>query len=442
MNHRLNHLVALLLLLLPVSVSYASQWRSSADDDEVERCYTHPLADDVKTLRVITDGDFQRLPVIDNTNNSSLEISFDILSDEQVFLQYQVLHCDANWRPDDLSELDYIDGFQPTRVEEVTPSFNTYVNYWHYTLSFPNEEVRLLISGNYAVIFHIEGDPDTPVAMACFSVTEQMAFVSGEVSGNTDIDYRQEHQQLTLQCTWSASHLPYLNPASDLRLVVTQNHRPDTRRTLDQPSRMEAGKAYYEHNPALIYEAGNNFRRFEFTDRHYATLGIEQVRFVDPYYEVKIPIQPSRQGGFYLYDRDQHGRYVLNALRVDDVNTEAEYFWADIQLAGAMPSRRGTSVYLTGDFTYGELTEPYLLQYDPVLETFHGRVLLKQGHYNYQFLCGQEWTPAEDVQTVAPTLGPCEGNYYEAHNEYDVYVYYRAPGERYDRLLGIAQFTL
>lgn len=442
MQHRLIFLLALLSLTLTGSVVRAAEWQASDTDSDVERCYTHPIIDEVKTLRVVTDGDFQRLPVIDNTHNSSLQISFDILSDEQYFLQYQVMHCDANWRPDDLSELDYIDGFQPSRVEEVTPSFNTYINYWHYTLSFPNEELRLLVSGNYAVIFHIEGDPDTPVAMACFSVTEQKAFVGGEVSGITDIDYRQEHQQLTLQCTWSASQLPYLNPASDLQLIVTQNHRPDTRRTLSQPSRMEAGKAYYEHNPALIFEAGNTFRRFEFTDRRYATLGIEQVRFVDPYFEVQIPLQHSRQGAFYLYDRDQHGRYVVNALRVDDVHTEGEYFWADIQLAGAMPSRRGASVYLTGDFTYGELTEPYLMQYDPVLETFHGRVLLKQGHYNFQFLCGEEWTPADPLPVVPSTLGPCEGNYYEAHNEYDVYVYYRAPGERYDRLLGVAQFSL
>lgn len=436
-------LLVWLALLLAAPLTHALELPAADDDDDyIERCYTHPLADDVKTLRVITDGDFQRLPVIDNTNNSSLEISFDILSDEQLFLQYQVIHCDADWRQDDLSELDYIDGFQPSRVENVTPSFNTYVNYWHYSLSFPNAEVGLLISGNYAVIFHIEGDPDSVVAMACFSVSEQMAFVGGEVSGITDIDYRQEHQQLTLQCSWSPSRMPYLNPASDLRLVVTQNHRPDTRRVIASPSRMEAGKAYYEHNPSLIYEAGNTFRRFEFTDRHYAALGIEQVRFIDPYYEVQIPLQRSRQGGFYLYDRDQHGRYVLNALRVDDVNIEGEYFWANFELAGAMPPRNGASVYLSGDFTYGELLEPYQMQYDPAQEVFRGRVLLKQGHYNYQFLCGEEWTPADAQPSRTPTLGPCEGNYYESHNEYDVYVYYRAPGERYDRLLGVAQFTL
>lgn len=419
----------LLLALLVPAVAQAA-----------EAYYTHPLVDEVQTLRVITDGDFQRLPVIDNTANSYLEISFDILSDQQQYLQYQIVHCDAQWQADDLSELDYVDGFQPTRVTQVTPSFNTYVNYWHYSLRFPNEDTHLLISGNYAVIFHIEDEPDLPVAVACFSVTEQMAFVGGEVSGNTDIDYRESHQQLTLQCTWSQARLPYLNPASDLRLVVTQNHRPDTRRDILQPSRIEAGRACYEHLSSLIFEAGNTFRRFEFTDRRYATLGIEQVRYVEPYFEVQLPMQKSRQGSFYLYDQDQHGRYVVNALRVDDVRIEAEYFWANFYLDGAMAPRGGAQVYVTGDFTYGELTDAYRLQYDPELQCFVGRVLLKQGHYNYQFLCAQEWTPAQ-LSSASPhaTLQPTEGNYYEARNQYDIYIYYRAPGQRYDRLLGVAQ---
>lgn len=426
-------LVCILLALGGRALLYAS------GNEVGEAYYTHPLADDVKTLRVVTDGDFQKLPVIDNTMNSRLEISFDILSDEQVYLQYQIIHCDAQWCQDDLYELDYVDGFMPARVTDVTPSFNTFVNYWHYRLSFPNEEVRLLLSGNYAVVFHLEGEPDEVVAVACFSVSEQMAFVGGEVSGNTDIDYRQEHQQLTLQCSWSQARLPYLNPTSDLRLVVTQNHRPDTRRDILAPSRIEAGKAYYEHLHNLIFEAGNTYRRFEFTDRQYATFSVERLGFVPPFYEVQLVMQRARSGAFYLFDQDQHGRYVVHALRVDDVHTEGEYFWANFYLAGATAPLHGSQVYLSGDFTYGELTEPYRMQYDPDLQCFTGRVLLKQGHYNYQFLCGSEWTPADPVAAATSTLAPIEGNYYEAHNQYDIYVYYRAPGERYDRLLGVAQ---
>lgn len=407
-----------------------------------ETYYTHPVGDDVKTLRVVADGDFAKLPVIDNTQNSGLEISFDILSDEQVYVQYYLVHCDADWQQDDLSELDYVDGFMPVRMEGVQPSFNTLVNYWHYSLSFPNQELPLLISGNYAVVFHVEDEPEDVLAVACFSVTERLAFLGGEVTAKTDIDYMAQHQQLTLQCSWSQARMPYLDAGNDLHLVVTQNRRPDTRRDVLHPTRIEGGKVWYEHQQDLIFEAGNTFRRFEFIDRHYATFGVERLRYAAPYYEVELVEQRSRQGGVYLFDHDQHGRFVTHAVGVDDVNTEGEYFWANFTLAGAMPPRKGRDIYLTGDFTYGQLLPQFRMEYDTERGCFTGRVRLKQGHYNYQFVVGEEWIPGDTDEGYAPaSLAPVEGNYYETQNEYDLYMYYRAPGDRYDRLLGVGQLT-
>lgn len=400
--------------------------------------YTHPLVDEVKTLRTLVDGDFSKLPVIENKGRSHIEISFDYMADEEQYLQYTVVHCDANWQADDLSELDYINGFQPTRITSVEPSFNTYVNYYHYSLSFPNEDVELLLSGNYAVIVHAENDPDDAVAVACFSVSEQMAFVGGEISANTDIDFRQEHQQLTLQCTWSHQQLPYLNPASELRMYVTQNRRPSTRREVKTPSRIETNKAYYEHVRDLIFEAGNVFRCFEFTDHRYATLGIERVRYQAPYYHAILELDKSRAGSVYNYDKDQHGHYLVHALRVDDVETESEYFWAEFSLSGAMPPKGQGDIFIAGDFTHGELIDEYKMEYDPERQCYTNRVLLKQGYYNYQYVVGPAWQP--DYQERIPDISTrvVEGNYYEAHNQYEIYVYYRPAGARFDRLLGVA----
>lgn len=411
------------LLLSAVPIALQAQ--------QCDNYFTHPIDAQVKTLRTIVDGDFARLPVIDNTKNSSLEISFDYLSNEEPFLEYRIIHCDADWRADDLSELDYLDGFLPVKVVDARPSFNTFTNYFHYSVSFPNEDVKLLVSGNYAVIFHDENDPDTPLAVATFSVSEQMAFVKGEVSANTDIDYLQQHQQLTLQCSWSQQQLPYLDPAHDLKLVVTQNHRPDTRRTIVAPSRMEMGKAYYEHLQPLIFEAGNTYRYFEFTDPRYATLGVERVYYQAPEYHVQLVQDAARSGSFYRYDQDQHGRYLVRALRVDDVDTESEYFWAEFSLTGAMPSKGSGGIFLTGDFTCGEISDAYRMNYDLERQCYTSKILLKQGYYNYQYLV--------QLPDDRLTTSIVEGNYYETQNQYDVYVYYRPVGARYDRLLGVAQ---
>lgn len=406
---------------------------SALQAQQCDSYYTHPMAENVKTVRTIVDGDFQRLPVIDNTHNSHLEISFDILSNEEPYLEYRLVHCDAQWQQDDLSELDYLDGFLPVKVEGAKPSFNTFTNYFHYSVGFPNDDVQLLVSGNYAVLFYDESDADNPIAVATFSVSEQMAFVGGEVSANTDIDYLQQHQQLTLQCTWSQSQLPYLDPAHDLQLVVTQNHRPDTRRVIKAPSRMEAGKAYYEHLHPLIFEAGNTYRRFEFTDPRYATFGVEHVRYEAPEYHVTLVTDQARSGGFYRYDQDQHGRYLIRSQRVDDVDLESEYFWAEFSLSGAMPPKGNGGIYLTGDFTYGETNDAMLMTYDTDRQCYVANLLLKQGHYNYQYLV--------EMPDGSFTTSVVEGNYHETNNQYDIYIYYRPVGARYDRLLGIGSLA-
>lgn len=384
---------------------------------------TRPNVPEIKTLQTIVDGDFQKLPVIDMEQNASLEISFDYLSKKEPWLTYTVIHCDAEWMPDELDEMEYADGFFPVRITDVAPSFNTFTPYYHYTVKFPNDDVLLKVSGNYAVLIHPEDSPYDVLATAIFSVSEQLAFVNGEVSGNTDIDYRKTHQQLSLDLSWGQSKLPYLDPAGDLHVMVSQNRRRDTRRELSHPTRIEAGHAIYEHNRDLIFDAGNEYRRFEFTDHRFASYGVQRINRKAPYYYATLRTGNTRTESNYLFDRDQNGRYLVHALHVDDEATEADYFIARFMLKA--PSLFDTKgIYITGDFTYGEASDEFVMSYDEVKNVYWKDVLLKQGAYNYQYM-------------VNGQMSPIEGDFYETENEYEIYIYYRPNGARYDRLLGV-----
>ena len=59
---------------------------------------------------------------------------------------------------------------------------------------------------------------------------------------------------------------------------------------------------------------------------------------------------------------------------------------------------------------------------------------LKQGLYNYQYMYLGN---GEEQGTIEET----EGNFYQTENEYYVYVYQRAFGERYDKLIGFSSKT-
>ena len=72
------------------------------------------------------------------------------------------------------------------------------------------------------------------------------------------------------------------------------------------------------------------------------------------------------------------------------------------------------------------------MKYNPQTKNFETKILLKQGYYNYQYVTKKE-------NKISTEL--IEGNYYETNNEYTIYVYYKSPWERYERLVGIEKIT-
>lgn len=86
-------------------------------------------------------------------------------------------------------------------------------------------------------------------------------------------------------------------------------------------------------------------------------------------------------------------------------------------------------MYLNGDLVHNQLDENSRMTYNSETGLYEKTLLLKQGLYNYQYV----YVPkGESSATVALT----EGNYYQTENEYTIFVYYRLPGGRYDRLVG------
>ena len=153
--NRFTYIISSLVLLVALAGSL-----------EAQPLFTGSRNAQVKTVQVVADSNFLNLPVIDMEGNVSLDISFDVLADEQPWLDYTIVHCNARWEPDDLSEMDFLDySHLPLHVENVTPSFNTFLQYYHYAVEFPNEEVRPTVSGNYAILFHWQDEPDSIVAV-------------------------------------------------------------------------------------------------------------------------------------------------------------------------------------------------------------------------------------------------------------------------------------
>jgi hypothetical protein len=114
----------------------------------------------------------------------------------------------------------------------------------------------------------------------------------------------------------------------------------------------------------------------------------------------------------------------------DDADIEADYLFVHFRLD--MPSRTGGKLYLSGDFTYNDFTPTYEATYNDAERAYEATVMLKQGAYDYQYL----WVPDGSSRGFT---APVEGDSYEAENEYQVYIYHRPFGGRYDRLVAAQQ---
>lgn len=399
---------------------------------QVNRVYS-PM---IHTIQTIANDDWMQLPVIVLDSDDWVTVSFDHFSHEYHRFCCHLEHCNADWTPSDLFEIDYMDGFNDRPIEWYANSLNTTFLYTHYLVEYPNEDLLLKRSGNYRVLIYDEdADADSSplqpvykghpvVAEASFRVVEPLVSVEAEVTSNTDIDTHVSHQQLSfsiLHPNYSIDH-----PNEELTVFVTQNNCPDMTVSDLRPSYQNPGKLDYVHNRQLIFPGGNEYRRFEIINMHYGSQNVNQISFFEPYFHAEL--LPDAQRRAYSFDTDHNGRFYVRYNLAEDNDTEADYLFVHFSLA--IPYSSDVDFYLNGNFSNNTLLPENQLKYNTQKELYEGTLLLKMGAYDYQYVC-------VDKEGNLCIPSPSDGSFYESENEYTISVYHRAFGERYDRLVAV-----
>ncbi|GAB6012115.1 type IX secretion system plug protein [Viscerimonas tarda] len=385
---------------------------------------TEPFSDEIHSIQVYKGGNSLAFPVINLWKAEPVLLSFDRISDNSMDrLRYRIVHCNADWTPSPVSEIDYIDGFNNNLIEDYAPSVNTTIEYTNFQLQIPNNDLRLRLSGNYVVLVYEEDNPGNVLLSACFSVLDSRVAISGNMTSNTLIDNNREHQQLSFAINHKDVNIN--DPYNDLKVYVQQNGRLDNQKSMLKPSIIQVGRLIYEQNRNLIFEAGNEYRRFETVSHRYNGLRVEGTEYRRPFYYAYVYPDLIRANKRYVYDEDQDGGFYIHNAEVNESSTEADYFYVQFSLKSEEPVLG--NVYINGRFTNNTFDDNYLMQYDSDRGEYYISLFLKQGAYNYQYLV---------KQGNRYSTSPIEGNYYETENEYQVLVYYRPMGQRYDSLIG------
>lgn len=382
------------------------------------------FADNIRTLQVLMNGKWGEPPVMLLGSGQYVDISFDDLQHNYVRYTYRITHCNADWEPSQLYTGDYMTGINGSSlIDSYEQSVNTEMLYNHYSFRLPNVNHKLLLSGNYKVDIYEEDDDEDPVATICFSIIEPVVGIDMKISANTDIDTYLNHQQVEFNINYQT--LTTSNPESELIPVVLQNRRWDNKASNLKPSYLRTNQLVYNHNPSLIFNAGNEFRRFEILNRYVPTMRVDKMKFEEPYYHAYVfEDLPCKN---YKYDQDQNGRFLIRNSEDYDNDTESDYFFTHFVLK--TPQLADGDLYLFGDLTYNMFWDDNKMEYNLLEHQYEITIPLKQGSYNYQYLFVPKGTGIGQT-------GPTEGDFYQAENEYSVYVYHRPFGGRYDKLVG------
>ncbi len=409
---------------------------------------TKILNNDIRTLRVqyaehttvqrpflmLQDG------VIDGTDpQNTLEISFDEMSHNVHFYTCTLLHLNADWTESNLSSSEYVSGFTTQDITDYEHSLNTQRDYTHYRFLFPNEEMQVLASGNYALKIYEDGNPDKVAAYVCFPVVEPRVEMTANIRSNTSIELNGRYQQADIDINTSGLQL---RDPNEIKLVVRQNGRIDNQAVPSYPTYVEPNRLRYQNQQALIFEGGNEYRHFDAYSVYFSGTGIDQIEFDNRDYhaflfadalrgtgaEYSGDLVTDKCGTPYMHEYDADGQYLVNAERTTDSDTEAEYLWAHWTLPAPNPWFDG-AVYVGGDMFLNHFGADNRMQYDNEHRCYYLTQLVKQGGYDYQY-----WFVPKGGR--AATLQRTEGSHWQTENEYTIYVYYHPFGGRYDQLVG------
>ena len=388
-----------------------------------------PFGQKIRTLQVKVSGDNPfSLPIIDLGGNQQIELSFDELSHDIHNYYYTVEHCNADWTPSMLSPLEWADGFTTDLpITDVLQSTNTTMNYTHYRLSLPNDELSFKISGNYAISIYKDSEPEKKIAVGCFSIVDSKISIDAQVRGNTDIDIRGKMQQIDFYLHTGSYAID--NPSTELKITVQQNGRFDNMVKNLSPTYISGSKLSYINNKALIFEGGNEYHTLDISSIYAYGERVNKVRFYDPYYHAELfpnSIDPYKT---YTYHKEVNGKFVINIQEYNQDDTWADYLLVHFALPAENPIFDG-QIYLLGGLNYNQLNETVRMEYNTQNKTYEKTVLLKQGGYNYLY----GFVPKGSTKAL---LQPIESSHWETENEYTIYVYHRGFGDRYDKLIAV-----
>lgn len=381
----------------------------------------------ISTLQVVAGDRWLSMPVIRLNQDEVINIGFDDLTHEYRRFTYTIEHCDADWTVSEgLFPSDFIEGFvEGNTIDDKEESVNTNMLYTHYALSIPNDRCRIRMGGNYRVTVYDENNDHQKIFVAHFMVLDPRMGVMMEVSSNTDIDINKSHQQVAMKLSYGS--VTVTEPHEQIKSVVLQNGRWNTAVVNTPAQYIMPNGLQWLHSKELIFEAGNEYHKFEMLDPDHPSMGVDVIRWDGTDYHV-YPFACEPQNN-YVYDEDANGAFYIRNSDNYENNRSSEYMLVHYLLK--TDRIKDGNIYIDGQWTNEQLTPDYQMTYNEESGYYEAVIQQKLGYYNYHFIV------VHDDGTIRQL--PTDGNFYQTENKYQCLIYYRGKQDRTDILVGFQE---
>ena len=382
--------------------------------------------DNVKSISFQKQNENKFSNIFIGTINEKFSLSFDILSGLEHDLYYVIEHCDFNWEKSQLIKSEYIQGFDDVKIDNYSSSFNTYQIYTHYNISFPNSNTSFKKSGNY--IIKIMDEYGDEIFRRKFILYENLVTVQTEIKRSREIEFINEKQVVNFEI--NPINIQLNNPSKTVKVKVFRNSELNYSVDNIRPQYNMGRKLIYKYDKELSFWGGNEYLFFENKFVRNTSINIRGFDLEDIYSNFLFE-DFSRKNRKYTYNPDINGGFLFNVNNSSNAEFEADYVNIHFYLQKPQAFDLENKIYVVGDFNNYQISDEYLMEYNSRYNLFELVLKLKQGFYNYKYIAVN--------QEKKIIHGEISGNFDETENEYNVIVYYRNYGERFDRVVGVGK---
>ncbi len=399
-------LAATVCLLLLVSESRASDVAL-----RMIRAYggTHEELPPVVILNAEKTGDL---------GSSSVTVEFDVSSSAIPNIYARIIHCTADWTPDEGSFLTDVNNRTTIIDWKLAPERSTYAKY-RGVFSLPNQQTAIRFSGNWLVRIHdIETD----------SLLGETRFFAVDTRATIRMNFMSDFYEPRYRVSGTAFTIETLVQDVTARLLTTNLHTVvlyRNHRWFDPFIASERLRSV--RNPGVIgadvlgmVQGGKIFRLSRIpAQNEYRVLDLTNPgRFPSTGQPIPIGLSDIRRNGLFMERADD------GAMTSRSVSASNDEFIPIEFLLDPTPGRASQDdIFVSGSFNNWRPDRNWMMYFDEEKRLYRLRQWIRRGRHNYLYAGGH--LSADSDEALGITYEEFEGNTAMANNTFIAFAYYR-----------------